>query len=131
MASRTDERDGDRSGAAPDEREPTARTGGASSRPPGPEEKRGSVATSNGADRDQRSRPVLAALRSRRFWLTVLATAVLNWFLAPILFPESQDRVVIPYTTFKQQVEAGNVAEVTGRGDTVQGQFKTPIPEPS
>jgi cell division protease FtsH len=69
-------------------------------------------------------------MRSRRFWLTLAALLLLNWLLAPILFPEPRDRLSIPYTLFKQQVTAGNVAEITSRGDAVQGTFKAPVVDP-
>jgi len=123
MAAPTDGRD--------DGRESPARAqqpqGGVPARPPGPEEPRGTTAT---GDRDRR--PSFAdVLRSRRFWLTFLLLGLANWFLAPIIFPEPQDRISIPYTVFKQQVEAGNVSEITSHADAVQGQFRNSVPEPS
>jgi cell division protease FtsH len=33
----------------------------------------------------------------------------------------------VPYTFFRQQVQAGNVAEITSQGYTVQGTFKKPV----
>ena len=33
-------------------------------------------------------------------------------------------RIDVPYTFFKQQVESGNVSEVTSRADVIQGTFK-------
>ena len=38
--------------------------------------------------------------------------------------------VTIPYTVFKQQVEAGNVIRVTGVGNTIRGTFKTELRYP-
>ncbi len=38
--------------------------------------------------------------------------------------------ITIPYTVFKQQVEAGNVLRVTGVGDTIRGTFKQEIRYP-
>jgi hypothetical protein len=36
-------------------------------------------------------------------------------------------RVDIPYTLFKQQVEAANVAVITADADQIQGMFKRPV----
>jgi len=45
-----------------------------------------------------------------------------------------QDRMAspetVPYTEFKTQVEAGNVAEVFARGETIQGSLKKAVPLP-
>jgi len=37
----------------------------------------------------------------------------------------------VPYTFFKQQVIAGNVTEITSRGEDIQGVFKQPIADPN
>jgi cell division protease FtsH len=100
-------------------------------RPPGPEEKRGATATSR-QGRDDDNRPNMGdTLRTRRFWITLAVLLLLNYFLVPILFPQVNDRLTISYTFFKQQVAAGNVAEITGQGDAIQGLFKNPVPDPS
>ncbi len=130
MAAPTNRQDDDRVEVNAATRNAGPRPGGPPARPPGPEQRRGTVATS-GQNGDG-ARPSLArSLRSPRFWLTFLALTLLNWFLAPLIFPDQPQRVVVPYTFFKQQVEAGNVAEITSRGDTIQGVFKTPVPEPN
>jgi cell division protease FtsH len=98
-------------------------------RPPGPEENRGATATSG--DRGDQQPSWLDTLRTRRFWITLLVLLALNWFLVPLLFPEPQDRVTVPYTFFKQQVGAGNVAEITSRGEDIQGVFKKPVADPN
>src|SRR6185295_13851498 len=66
-----------------------------------------------------------------RFWITLLVLLGINWLLVPLLFPEVQDRVTVPYTFFKQQVAADNVSEITSRGDDIQGQFKKQVPDPN
>jgi cell division protease FtsH len=53
-----------------------------------------------------------------------------NVVLAPILFPETSDRVTVPYTVFKEQVQAGNVSEITSQGDAIQGDFKQAVTWP-
>ena len=71
-------------------------------------------------------------LRRPRYWLVVLGLALLNRFvLVPLLLPEPQDRVAVPYTFFKQQVVAGNVIEITGRGEAIQGSFRQAIADPA
>jgi len=47
-----------------------------------------------------------------------------NYLVAQLFFPEPS-AITIPYTFFKQQVEAGNVADVTSVGDSIQGSFKS------
>src|SRR6266487_518582 len=98
-------------------------------RPPGPEEKRGATATSGGQDRPSTS--WLDTFKTPRFWIMLLILLTLNFFLAPLLFPETNDRVTVPYTFFKQQVIAGNVSEITSRGEDIQGLFKHAVPDPN
>jgi len=98
-------------------------------RPPGPEEKRGATATSGGQDRPSTS--WLDTFKTPRFWIMLLILLTLNFFLAPLLFPETNDRVTVPYTFFKQQVIAGNVSEITSRGEDIQGLFKQAVPDPN
>ena len=47
-----------------------------------------------------------------------------NYVATQLFFPEPA-AITIPYTFFKQQVEAGNVADVTSVGESIQGSFKT------
>src|SRR5262249_42152002 len=98
-------------------------------RPPGPEEKRGATATSGG--QGDQGPSWLDTFRTPRFWVTLLILLALNWFIAPLLFPETNDRVTVPYTFFKQQVVADNVSEITSRGDDIQGLFKRPVADPN
>ena len=98
-------------------------------RPPGPEEKRGATATSGGRPDDRQS--IWGLLRTPRFWITLLVLLAINWLLAPLLLPEAQDRVTVPYTFFKQQVATGNVSEITSQGDAIQGAFKQAVPDPN
>jgi cell division protease FtsH len=70
-------------------------------------------------------------MRSPRFWVTLLILLALNWFLAPLLFPTVQDRITVPYTFFKQQVAAGNILEITSRGEDIQGAFERPVADPN
>jgi cell division protease FtsH len=62
----------------------------------------------------------------RRFWLLVAGLAVLNVLLAVTLFGPP-DRLVIPYTDFRDRVAAGQVQEITSSGDLIQGELTSEI----
>src|SRR2546423_2679113 len=53
-------------------------------------------------------------------------------FYAPLLFGSSsgQPAITLPYTGFLQQVQQGNVKDVTLTGNAVSGDFKTPLRQP-
>jgi cell division protease FtsH len=60
--------------------------------------------------------------------LTLLAVARLWASLsAPVSVPPP---LTVPFTVFKEQVRAGNVATVSGRGDQLQGTFKSFVTYP-
>jgi cell division protease FtsH len=76
--------------------------------------------------------PVAGGSRWRRpsakWWLTTLALFAANWLLVSLFLPApATQRVAIPYTLFKQQVDTGNVAAITASGDQIQGRFKQPV----
>lgn len=54
---------------------------------------------------------------------------VANYAVTQVFFREPPS-ITIPYTFFKQQVEAGNVEDVTSVGDAIQGTFKTTVTYP-
>ena len=64
-----------------------------------------------------------------RFWWILIGLLALNWFVVSLI-PDRESRVDVPYTVFREQVQAGNVAEVTSRGDTIQGVFKREVTYP-
>ena len=102
-------------------------------RPPGPEERGGATATRRNDREDQATSGIPNipnTMRSSRFWLVLIGLLALNWFLAPLLFPDTTNRIEIPYTTFKTQVEAGNVMEITERAGDIQGTFKSAVTDP-
>src|SRR4051794_13221878 len=125
----SDMRNGDRGAPNDGRRVNGNKQVGGRPRPPGPEEKRGATATSG--DNDQPSPSWLDTFKTPRFWIMLLILLVLNFFLVPLLFPETADRVTVPYTFFKQQVIAGNVSEITSRGEDIQGLFKQAVPDPN
>ena len=59
----------------------------------------------------------------------LLGLLVLNWVLSMLLV-RPPERTEVPYTLFRAQVEAGNVASVTGIEDAIDGQFKKPVRVP-
>src|SRR5438309_5035095 len=65
-------------------------------------------------------------LRPQPWWLTFLVVMAANWVIMRALAPEPS-YVNIPYTLFKEQVQAGNVEEVTSQGDAIQGTFKKEV----
>src|SRR5919205_1359236 len=86
-------------------------------RPPGPNDVQPSSAK-NQPNKNNMMRP-------RPWWISFIVILVINYFLVQVFLPERpQQRIDVPYTFFKQQVAAGNVSEVTSRGDVIQGTFK-------
>ena len=65
-----------------------------------------------------------------RFWWILLALLAVNWFIVSA-HPRPREPARRPYTAFREQVEAGNVSEVTSRGDTIQGTFKKEVTYPA
>jgi cell division protease FtsH len=83
-----------------------------------------------GARRDGgQTPPQRPRLFGPRFWMLLLGLLVLNWVLSALLV-RPPDRTEVPYTLFRVQVEAGNVASVTGIEDAIDGQFKNPVRVP-
>src|SRR5262249_11770665 len=75
--------------------------------------------------------PQLSQLRQPRFWIVMAILLALNGLLVPLLFPEPQDRVTIPYTFFKQQVTEGNVFAITRGAEAIKGTFKRALQSPT
>jgi cell division protease FtsH len=66
----------------------------------------------------------------RNTWLWFLLILIVNFLLVRMFFPESGGALTIPYTVFKQQVEAGNVAAVYNQGQSIEGRFVRPFTYP-
>jgi FtsH Extracellular len=49
----------------------------------------------------------------RRLWVVIAALLVLNWIIASAALREDREATKISYSEFREQVRAGNVAEVT------------------
>ncbi|MEA2178617.1 MAG: cell division protease FtsH, partial [Solirubrobacteraceae bacterium] len=65
-------------------------------------------------------------LMSRPRWM-YLILALLAYLVIVQLFMPRTERVDVPYTTFLEQVDAGNVAKVNARGETITGDFKKAV----
>ena len=70
----------------------------------------------------------------RRFWLQwLIFFIIINLlFYAPLIFGSlsaQQPTISLSYTSFLQQVQQGNVKDVTLTGNAVSGDFKTPLRE--
>jgi cell division protease FtsH len=65
-------------------------------------------------------------VRTQPWWITALFLMAANWALMRA-FTSEPTFADIPYTLFKQQVLAGNVMEVTTRGDAIVGTFKKEV----
>ncbi|HYX85209.1 MAG TPA: ATP-dependent zinc metalloprotease FtsH [Gaiellales bacterium] len=81
-------------------------------------------------DRGAPSRPGFPAMPGgRRFWVILLVLLAANYIIASQA-TSGPSRLQVPYSFFRQQVTAGNVAEVTSTGDTIEGDFKTKTAPP-
>jgi len=66
--------------------------------------------------------------RPQPWWVIFLLVMIANYMGTQLFFQPSS--ITVPYTFFKQQVEAGNVEDVTSVGDSIQGRFKTTVTYP-
>jgi cell division protease FtsH len=69
-------------------------------------------------------------LRPQPWWLVAFFALSLNYMLMRACYPEPSS-VRIPYTSFKEQVAAGNVVRVTSLGDAIQGDFHAEVTYPA
>lgn len=79
---------------------------------------------------DKPAKPLGRPRLPRRLWRFVLIFFVINLALSA-LFGGGDDRQRVPYTLFVEQVDGGNVAEVTSRGEDVQGVFTEAVTYPA
>ncbi len=78
-----------------------------------------------------RTRPPVPGLPGNRWsWFLLLAALFVFNLLIFNVLTRPEPRIPVPYTTFIAQVKADNVASVTATGDTIQGEFKNPVPSP-
>jgi len=72
------------------------------------------------------SKPPRGAQWVRRVWLIVVAALLVNWIVVAAMSRPSPF-LTTSYTFFRQQVEAGNVSQITSQGNAIQGVFKHPV----
>jgi cell division protease FtsH len=65
-----------------------------------------------------------------RSWLWFALILLANFLLVRFLFPGPEAPVEVPYTSFKEEVRAGNVEAIYSQGDTVEGRFENPVTYP-
>jgi cell division protease FtsH len=70
-------------------------------------------------------------LKRWSWWLSFLVILLVNFFLISTLTPGPSQRTEVSYTFFRQQVLAGNVADISSRADTIQGTFRQAVPYPA
>src|SRR5690606_17650085 len=63
-------------------------------------------------------------------WLLFLLLLILNLLVFRQFFADPEPALTIPYTVFKEQAEAGNVAEVYNQGQRIEGRFVEPVTYP-
>ena len=61
------------------------------------------------------------------WWIILIALLVWNIIL---FLPKSTPEVTLPYSSFLNQVNKGNVASVQISGSEITGKFVNPIPAP-
>jgi cell division protease FtsH len=71
-------------------------------------------------------KPPRGAQWVRRIWLIVVAALLVNWIIVAAMSRPSPF-LTTSYTFFHQQVEAGNISQITSQGNAVQGVFKHPV----
>ncbi len=67
---------------------------------------------------------------SRQTWLTIVAILAINYVVMRVLLPGGEEPITIPYTTFKEQVEKGNVGSIYSKGAGIEGRLKEPLSWP-
>src|SRR5687767_6958632 len=126
--SKTAERSSNR--GTPNGRPPANRADGLRPRPPGPEAPRYRGAGPPPDPGERGPRRYLNLLARRWLWL-LAALLLVNWLVTPLFLQESApNRITVPYSMFKAEVEKGNVAEIVSQGDVVQGTFKQAVTSP-
>jgi cell division protease FtsH len=62
--------------------------------------------------------------RMRAFWIVVVVLLAINWIAVLMAQSSGQPRVKVPFSPyFLQQVQAGQVKEISSKGDTIKGTF--------
>ncbi|MEW6269475.1 MAG: ATP-dependent zinc metalloprotease FtsH [Thermodesulfobacteriota bacterium] len=63
-------------------------------------------------------------------WVWFVLVLLANYLLVRFLMPGPEAPLTVPYTFFREQVDAGNVEAIFGRGETITGRFAKPVTYP-
>ena len=66
----------------------------------------------------------------RYVWLWFVAALLINFVITRFVVPPADAPLTVPYTLFKEQAAAGNVAAIYAQGATVEGRFVEPVTYP-
>ena len=66
----------------------------------------------------------------QKWLLFYVILLVANYLIFSVLVPRSES-IEVPYTVFREEVEAGNVEEIYVEGDAVEGAFAEPVTYPA
>src|SRR5438045_8683556 len=65
-------------------------------------------------------------LRSPRFWCVVAAALAVNWFVASRI-NHGEERARVPYTFFRDQLQARNISDVRSSGEPIRGALRRAV----
>ena len=66
------------------------------------------------------------------FWWVILAMLAFNWIIAAqVQKGGGHPRLTVPYSYFRSQAQAGNVAEVSSKGETIEGSLRRVVRYPA
>ena len=75
-------------------------------------------------------RPNLKANKPVRWLPFIIGLLAVNWIVAGILRGPAPTRVTLPYSTFVEQLSANNIASISSRGATIQGDLRKAVTYP-
>jgi cell division protease FtsH len=86
--------------------------------------------TSGGTDRRPNQPETKPPTLPPKTWLAFLAILMVNFLLMRWMFPGPGEPITVPYTFFREQIGAGNVAEIYSRGERIEGRFREQVTYP-
>jgi len=70
-----------------------------------------------------------ARLRRVPWWTVFIGLMLVNYLTSRLFFAEA-GAITVPFSSFKSELAAGNVASVTSTGDSIRGRFRAPVTYP-
>ena len=86
------------------------------------------VPAGNGAGASRPGNP--AKMPPGRVWMWFAIALLLNYTVMNVFMPNPDAPVTVPYTLFKEEVTKRNVERIYSRGESLTGQFRTPVTYP-